>query len=542
MGGFRRIAKADGRIAMNVSQIGSPLSREDAAASGMIIAFHAYERPDAPAFISEAGNRTYAELNARANQLTRALRRAGLKAGDAVALLCSNRPEFAETVVACQRGGFRMTPVNWHLKGNEVGYIVDNCEAKAFVADARFKGSASEAAAMSPGLIVALAVGGDIADFTSYDAALDAEEGSDIPDPVPGTQMMYTSGTTGYPKGVFRKGAAPVSPLLAKLTETAAFKTGDDMALVTGPLYHAAPLALNLNFPLNSGVGCVVMDKWDAEETLRLVQEYRITHTHVVPTMLHRILSLDEATRAKYDTSTLRWILHGAAPCPTHVKERSIEAFGPVVYEYYAATEGGGIFIDSHDWKAKPGTVGKPLPGVVMKIVNDAGEDCKPDEVGTVYFQAPATGRFEYFKAPEKTEGAYRGDYFTMGDMGYLDTDGFLYLTGRSAEVIISGGVNIYPVEIDQEVLEHPAVYDVAVVGVPNEEWGEEIKAVVQLNEGVEPSDKLAAEIVAFASERLPGYKRPRSVDFTDDLPRMPSGKIVRRTVRDRYWQGEKKI
>lgn len=526
---------------MNVSQIGSAMSREEAAVSGMIIAFHAQERPDAPAIISEAGNRTYAELNARANQLTRALRMAGLKAGDAVALLCSNRPEFAEVCVACQRGGFRLTPVNWHLKGNEVGYIVDNCEARAFVADARFTGSAVEAAAMSPGIVIGLAVGGDIPGFANYDATVSAQGGDNIDDPVLGTQMMYTSGTTGYPKGVFRREAAPVSPLLVKLTETASFKDGD-IALVTGPLYHAAPLALNLNFPLNSGVGCVVMDKWDAEETLRLVQEHRITHTHVVPTMLHRILSLDEATRAKYDFSSLRWILHGAAPCPTHVKERSIEMFGPVVFEYYAATEGGGIFVDSHEWKDKVGTVGKPLPGVVVRVVNDNGDIAKPKEVGTIYFEAPATGRFEYFKAPEKTEGAYRGNDYTMGDMGYVDEDGFLYLTGRSAEVIISGGVNIYPVEIDQEVLEHPAVYDVAVVGVPNEEWGEEIKAVVQLNEGIEPSDKLAAEIVAFAAERLPGYKRPRSVDFTDDLPRMPSGKIVRRTVRDRYWKGDKKI
>jgi long-chain acyl-CoA synthetase len=517
------------------------MSREEAAVSGMIIAFHAQKRPDAPAIISEAGNRTYAELNARANQLTRALRKAGLKAGDAVALLCSNRPEFAEVCVACQRGGFRLTPVNWHLKGNEVGYIVDNCEARAFVADARFTGSAVEAAAMSPGIVIGLAVGGDIPGFANYDATVSAQGGDNIDDPVLGTQMMYTSGTTGYPKGVFRREAAPVSPLLVKLTETASFKDGD-IALVTGPLYHAAPLALNLNFPLNSGVGCVVMDKWDAEETLRLVQEHRITHTHVVPTMLHRILSLDEATRAKYDFSSLRWILHGAAPCPTHVKERSIEMFGPVVFEYYAATEGGGIFVDSHEWKDKVGTVGKPLPGVVVRVVNDNGDIAKPKEVGTIYFEAPATGRFEYFKAPEKTEGAYRGNDYTMGDMGYVDEDGFLYLTGRSAEVIISGGVNIYPVEIDQEVLEHPAVYDVAVVGVPNEEWGEEIKAVVQLNEGIEPSDKLAAEIVAFAAERLPGYKRPRSVDFTDDLPRMPSGKIVRRTVRDRYWKGDKKI
>lgn len=527
---------------MNVAGSVAGMSREEAQAKGMLIAWHAAQDPERPAIISEAGDRTYAELNARANSLVRALRGAGLGSGDAVALLCSNRPEFAEVVVACQRGGFRLTPINWHLKGSEIGYIVDNCEAKAFIADRRFLNSAVEAASMSPLAEVRLSVGGEIPGFVSYDAVVEAEAGHDIDNPVLGTQMMYTSGTTGHPKGVFRREAPPVTPLNAKLAETAKFRPGDDMALVTGPLYHAAPLALNMNFPLNAGVGCVLMDKWDAEETLRLVEEYGITHTHVVPTMLHRMLSLAPEVRGKYDYSTLRWILHGAAPCPAHVKEGAIEWFGPVVFEYYAATEGGGIFVDSHEWLEKRGTVGKPLPGVVMKIVGDEGAEVGANEIGTIYFQAPAQGRFEYFKAPEKTEGAYRGDYFTMGDMGYLDEHGFLFLTGRSAEVIISGGVNIYPVEIDEEILKHPAVYDVAAVGVPNEEWGEEVKAVVQLKEGVAPSDALKAEILAFAAERLPGYKRPRSVDFTDDLPRMPSGKIVRRSVRDRYWSGDKKI
>lgn len=518
------------------------LDREAAAAVGMVIAWHAAQDPERPAVISDAGDRTYAELNARANQLARVFRRGGLQRGDAVALLCSNRPEFVEVLAACQRGGFRLTPINWHLKGSEIGYIVENCEAKAFVADIRFTGNALEAASMAPAVKVRLAIGGNIAGFASYDDVMSAEAEHDLEDPVLGTLMMYTSGTTGHPKGVFRRDAAPVTPLYVKLAETAGFRPGDDMSLVTGPLYHAAPLSLNLAFPLNAGVGCVLMDKWDAEETLRLVEEFGITHTHVVPTMLHRMLSLPPEVRGKYDYSTLRWVLHGAAPCPAHVKQRTIEWLGPVVFEYYAATEGGGIFIDSHEWLTKPGTVGRVLPGVEMKIVDDAGEMVGPNEVGTIYFKAPAQGRFEYFKAPEKTEGAYRGDYYTMGDMGYLDEDGFLFLTGRSAEVIISGGVNIYPVEIDEEILKHPAVFDVAAVGVPNEEWGEEVKAVVQLNEGITATEALKRELLAFAAERLPGYKRPRSIDFTDDLPRMPSGKIVRRTVRDRYWQGEKKI
>tara|TARA_R110002110_G_scaffold86743_5_gene226307 strand:+ start:5816 stop:7396 length:1581 start_codon:yes stop_codon:yes gene_type:complete len=526
---------------MEIAEATPTLNREEAAAAGMILAWHAAQTPDRPAIISGQGNRTFAELNAKANRLVRALRSAGLRAGDAVALMCSNRPEFAETLAACQRGGFRMTPLNWHLKGSEVGYIVDNCEAKAFVADARFAASATEAAAMSPALIAKLAVGGAIEGFMSYDDAVDVEEADDLADPVMGSQMMYTSGTTGHPKGVYRKQAAPISPLLVKLTETAAFRDGD-MALVTGPLYHAAPLALNLSFPMNAGIGCVLMDRWDAEETLRLVADHGITHTHVVPTMLHRMLQLSDETKAKYDTSTLRWILHGAAPCPAHVKENSIAWFGPVIFEYYAATEGGGIFVEAEEWLAKKGTVGKPLPGVIVEVHDDKGKPVKPNAVGTVYFKAPEQGRFEYFKAPEKTDGAYRGDFYTMGDMGFIDEDGFLFLTGRSAEVIISGGVNIYPAEIDQEILKHPAVADAAAVGVPNEEWGEEVKLVVELNEGFRPDDAMASELLAFAAENLPAYQRPRSIDFTTELPRMPSGKVLRRTIRDAYWQGEKKI
>ncbi len=518
------------------------ISFEEAAAKGMVLAWHAARAPDRMALWSEKGERRFSDLNAQTNRLVRALRGAGLRAGDGVALLCSNRPEFVETVSACQRAGFRLTPVNWHLTPPEVAYIVDNCEAAAFIAEDRFTASALAGASAASKLRIKLAVGGAIEGFVSYDALLAREAGRDIEDPVLGSQMLYTSGTTGHPKGVFR-GTAPVaSSLFAKMMETATFDGAADVAVVTGPLYHAAPLSLNLSLPLANGVGVVLMDKWDAEETLRLVDKHRVTHTHVVPTMLHRILQLPKDARAKYDLSSLRWILHGAAPCPVHVKQETIAWLGPVVFEYYGATEGGGVFIEPRAWLDKPGSVGKPTAGVVMQIQDENGKELPACEIGTVYFKAPDVGRFSYFKAPEKTAGAYRGDFYTMGDLGYVDPEGFLFLTGRSAEVIISGGVNIYPAEIDQEILKHPAVKDVATVGVPSKDWGEEVKAVVQLNDGHRPDDALAKEILDFAAARLAAYKRPRSIDFADDLPRLTTGKIVRRTVRDKYWEGTKKI
>ncbi len=518
------------------------MSFEDAAANGMVVAWHAARAPDRLAISSERGDCTFSELNAQANRLAELLRGAGLVPGDGVALLCANRPEFVETVIACQRAGFRLTPVNWHLTADEVAYIVENCEAKAFVADAHLAAAAIQAASATSGLHVKLAVGGPIKGFASYDTLMARESGKNVPNPILGSQMLYTSGTTGHPKGVYRGSAPPASSLFAKMVETAQFSGADDISVVTGPLYHAAPLSLNLLLPLSAGVHTLLMDKWDAEAMLRLVDQHRVTHTHVVPTMLNRLLQLTPSIRSKYEASSLRWVLHGAAPCPVHVKQAALEWLGPVLFEYYGATEGGGVFIEPAEWLNKPGSVGRPTAGVVMQIQDENGKELPQGEVGTVYFEAPATGRFEYFKAPEKTASVYRGAFYTMGDLGYVDEDGFLFLTGRSAEVIISGGVNIYPSEIDQEVLQHPAVKDVATVGVPNPDWGEEVKAVVQLNQGYEPNEALAQEILAFAAARLATYKRPRTVDFADDLPRLETGKIVRRTVRDRYWQGEKKI
>jgi len=502
----------------------------------MLIAFHARQAPDRPCVLSAYGERSFASLAARVFQLARALRVWGLRAGDAVALLCSNRPEFVEAYAASQCAGLRLTPINWHLTGDEVGYIVDDCEAKAFLADARFSATAGQAAERAPRAKLRLAIGGTIDGFEDYEAALSAQPSRELEDPRIGSSMLYTSGTTGRPKGVYRNGL-PRSPLTPPLTRTAGFRPAQDLALVTGPLYHAAPLALNLAFPLAAGVGCVLMERWDPQSTLQLIEHFRITHTHMVPTMFHRLLALPKEERTRYDVSSLRWVLHGAAPCPVHVKRAMIDWLGPVLFEYYAATEGGGTFITGDEWLRKPGSVGRRLDHQPVEILDDAGNHLPPGQVGTVYFAAPSIGRFEYFHAPEKTAAAYRGDAFTMGDLGYFDEDGFLFLTGRSAEVIISGGVNVYPAEIDAVLLEHPAVSDVATVGVPNEEWGEEVKAVVQLKAEFTASPTLISELLAHARARLAAFKCPRSIDFTDDLPRLPTGKIVRRLVRDRYWQ-----
>ncbi|MDX1649021.1 MAG: AMP-binding protein, partial [Myxococcota bacterium] len=430
----------------------------------------------------------------------------------------------------------RLTPVNWHLTGGEVSYVVDDCEAKAFLADARFADVAREAAAAAPRARERLAIGGPIEGFGDYDEALAGEQAHDLEDPALGGTMLYTSGTTGRPKGVYRR-RPPRSALTAVLLESAAFRPGEDLALCTGPLYHAAPLALNLVLPLASGVAVHLMDRWDARETLRLAAELGATHTHMVPTMFHRLLALPEEERRAHDLSRLRWVLHGAAPCPVHVKRAMIAWLGPVLYEYYAATEGGAFFIDSHAWLRKPGSVGR-LDGRQEVQVQDAeGRALPPGEVGTVYVRAPPRdqGRFEYFKAPEKTASAYRGDFFTMGDHGYVDEEGYLFLTGRSAELVITGGVNVYPAEVDAVLLMHPAVADAAAIGVPDEEWGEQVKAVVRPADGVAPSDALAAEIVAFCRARLAHYKCPRSVDFSDELPRLPTGKIQRHVLRQRY-------
>jgi long-chain acyl-CoA synthetase len=496
---------------------------------GMAVAWHAARQPDKPALISDAETVRYGELNARANQVARALRSRGLERGDAVALLCSNRAEFVEVLLATQRAGLRLTTVNWHLTGEEAGYIVADCQAEAFVAEARFADAARTTAAAA-NADVRLAVSGPIEGFDDFAAVSGLESGTDLVDPVLGSQMLYTSGTTGRPKGVYRDEASLAT---AVTLARQAYRDGN-VHLLTGPLYHAAPLLFSLNAPLVAGVPVVLMPAWDPEEALRLIERHRVTHTHMVPTMFHQLLALPADTRSRYDVSSLRNLLHGAAPCPVAVKQRLIDWLGPVVYEYYAATEGLGTWVDSGTWLRKPGTVGKPVPDDQVMVGDDGANPLPADEVGLVWFKA-SEDPFEYFGDRAKTDASYRGRYFTLGDMGYVDDDGFLFLTDRSANVVISGGVNIYPAEVDAVLLEHPAVADAAVIGVPDDEWGEEVLAVIELRAGVTPSSELADDLVAFCRKRLAHFKCPRRVEFVDRLPRQDNGKIYKRLLRDRY-------
>jgi long-chain acyl-CoA synthetase len=486
---------------------------EARCADGMALAHWAAVAPSRPALISDRGDRTFAELNARANQLTRALRRRGLQAGDAVALLVGNTPEFVETWAACQRAGWRLTPVNRHLTAEEASYIVEDCEAKALVVDTDL------AAAAGLGAARVLALGPD------YEKALADEDDGDIDDPVLGNTMMYTSGTTGRPKGVERP------PLT--LPPDPRYRGEEHLHLCTGPLYHAAPYVISLVTPLTNGVGVVLMAEWDPEETLRLVERHRITHTHMVPTMFHRLLALPEDVKRKYDLSSLRMVVHGAAPCPVHVKRGTIEWLGPILTEYYSSTEGYGCIVDSRTWLEKPGTVGRP--GEQAYVGDEDGRPLAAGKAGLVWLKPLPGSRFRYFKDDVKTAQSYRGDYYTLGDVGHLDEDGYLFLTDRSANLIISGGVNVYPAEVDAVLLEHPSVADAATIGIPDEEWGERVTAVVELRPDAVASDALAADLVAHCRARLAAFKCPRRVEFTDRLPRQDNGKVYRRLLRQRY-------
>jgi long-chain acyl-CoA synthetase len=512
--------------------VSAPASLEEAATEGRVITWFATLEPERPAVISERGTLTFAALDARVNRLVRALRARGIVAGDAIALAAPNRAEWVETFAAAQRAGLRITPVNWHLGREEAEYIVRDCGARAVVLDGRLPDLAPAAADVPVRLVIAPADGDAWSTWEDYETALDAEPGTAVTDPVRGSIMLYTSGTTGRPKGVSRPPHDPV----ATLTEArfSGYRPGR-VHLVTGPLYHTAPLLLSMHVPLHGGATLVLMERWDAATTLQLVAEHRVTHTHMVPTMFHRLLGLPDETRHAADTSSLLAVIHGAAPCPVHVKERLIAWLGPVVWEYYGATEGAATLVDSRTWLTKPGTVGRPEPREHVKVGDADGTPLPVGTTGLVWIRSKPEDLFVYHGDPDTTEGAYRGEYFTLGDVGYLDEDGYLFLTDRSAHLIVSGGVNVYPAEVDAVLLEHPAVADAATIGIPDDEWGESVLAVVEVRDGVTADDALAGELIEFCRTRLAAFKCPRAVDFVAQLPRQDNGKVTKTRLRAEY-------
>ncbi|HEX6353712.1 acyl-CoA synthetase [Actinophytocola sp.] len=501
----------------------------------------AREQPERTAVVDPDGRQvTYAEMAAAADRYGRGFQAMGLEPGDAVVLLLPNGIDLVSVYFGAYQTGLYVVMANWHLVGAEVAYLIEDSGAKAFIVHERFAETASDALARTG--VRGFAVG-EVPGFTPLDELGKGETGR--PDErTAGSPMLYTSGTTGRPKGVRRPltGANPdeVPPMTTWFFGIFGLGPfGDHVHLCGSPMYHTAVL----NFVAHSvqlGHTAVLMDRWRPEEMLRLIEKYRVTHSHMVPTQFHRLLELPEDVRERYDVSSLRCMIHGAAPCPQEVKRRMLDWWGPVVVEYYAATEGGGTTIMADEWLQKPGSVGRPWPGSVVKVLDDAGEEVPPGTPGLVYMRM-GTSNFSYHKDEEKTKAARVGDLFTLGDIGYLDEDGYLFLCDRKADMIISGGVNIYPAEIENTLAVHEKVADVAVFGVPNPDWGEEIKAVVRPADGIAPGDELTTELLAFATERLAKFKLPRSIDYVDELPRDPNGKLYKRKLRDPYWADQER-
>ncbi len=478
--------------------------------------------------------RGWAELADRATRIARWLRdEIGLAPGEHAACLIDNRAEGVELVIGAILAGVWLTPINRHLLADEIAYVVHDSGARVLVVDEVHAELAREAGAAR-----IVHVGGEL------EAALAraSDEPMDLDGPA-GGNMIYTSGTTGRPKGVKRRTAASLRDALAA-QEAYARRIGLDGSgphLVTGPLYHAAPLMFAI-YDQACGAPILVMPRWDERLALRWIQEREVHHTHLVPTMFVRLLRLPEEERARFDAPGLHTVLHGAAPVSPAVKESMLGWWGPILFEYWGGTEGGvTTFIGPEEWLAHPGSVGRAVAGFEVFAVDEAGRRLPPDGEGTLYSRhASIRHFFEYHGDTQKTEAAYLDPHtFTLGDVGRVDAEGYVYLADRRSNLIISGGVNIYPAEIEQVLQEHPAVADAAVFGVPDAEWGESVKAAVQLEEDREPSPALEREILAHARARLAGYKVPRSIDFERELPRTPAGKLAVRHLRERYWRGQ---
>ncbi len=505
---------------------------------------HAQARADQPAVVMAGSGEaiSYRELEARSNRLAHLLRAAGLRRLDHYAIFMENHARFVECCAAGERSGLYYTCVNSYLTAPELAFIVNNSLSKVLITSQAKRDIALAALADCPRVELCLIVDGlgEGARVRNLGEATADCPAIPLPDETLGAAMLYSSGTTGRPKGVLRPlpdqaPAVPLSALAARLNVWR-FREGQ-IYLSPAPLYHSAPLA-GVGGTIRRGGTVVVMERFDPERFLALVEQYRVTHAQLVPTMLSRMLKLPEAARRAYDLTSLEVAIHAAAPCPIPVKRAMIDWWGPIILEYYSATEAMGMTLcDSAEWLAHPGTVGRSVFGE-LHVLDDAMREVPPGETGKLWFKTASP--FEYFNDPVKTAevNSPDGTMSTLGDIGHVDKDGYVYLTDRASFMIISGGVNIYPQECENLLVTHPKVADAAVFGAPNEEMGEEVKAVVQLAPGFGPGPDIEAELIAFCRANLAHHKCPRSIDFEPELPRLPTGKLYKASLRERYWKG----
>ncbi len=503
---------------------------------------HAKTNPDKPAYIMGGSGETvtYRQLDERSNQGAHLFRSLGIGRGDSIAIFMDNTARYYEVLWAAQRSGLRFTAISSKLTAGEVEYIVRDCEAKAFICSGGVADVAVQLAPLIPGVALFM-TDGAVAPYQSFEEARARFPTTPIADEGAGGAMLYSSGTTGRPKGVKRPvaGDTPIDAPngLAMMGQALYGWTPDSVYLSPAPLYHAAPLGWSMAVQALGGT-VVVMERFDAEEALALIEKHKVTTAQWVPTHFVRMLKLPQDVRAKYDVSSLKQVFHAAAPCPVPVKEQMIGWWGPIISEYYAGTEGNGFTaINSHEWLAHKGSVGRSL-NAELKICNEDGDPLPPRTEGVVYFAGG--GQFEYHNDPKKTaESRNKHGWTTLGDVGWVDEEGYLYLTDRKSFMIISGGVNIYPQEIENLLITHPKVADVAVVGAPHEEMGEQVVAVIQPADWADAGDALAAELAAFARANLSHVKAPRKIDFMQELPRHQTGKLYKRLIRDAYWGKE---
>ncbi len=498
--------------------------------------------PDKPALIlaGTGETMTYRQLNDRSNQLAQLLYAEGLREGDHFAFWAENVLDVFVCYWAAMRSGLYLTAVNRFLSAEEGGYILSDSGSKILITTAQYRETAAAALAHAPDCSTNLLIGGSDETFRDFDEALAAHPATPLEREPLGSLMLYSSGTTGQPKGIKRPLMGITVQESPMVTSTFGRMLGgfneDTVYLCPAPLYHAAPLAWTAGIHELGGTA-VIMEKFDEQNFLRHIEQYKVTATQVVPTMFVRMLKLSQEDRERHDLSSLNFCVHAAAPCPVPVKQQMLDWWGPIIFEYYAGTEGNGMTcIGPQDWLAHPGSVGRPMMGV-LHICDDDGKELPVGEAGTIYFENE-TMPFEYHGAPDKTRSAQHPDHpnwSALGDVGYIDDDGFLFLTDRKAFMIISGGVNIYPQEIEDCLLMHEKVADAAVFGLPDEEMGEFVQAVIEPVKGVQPDEALVAELTGYMRESIAHYKVPKAIDFRDTLPRLPTGKLYKRLLKDEY-------